>query len=70
MLSSTEAFVPVKTFAQLKPGCVIRSKAYPHLTGTFKFSGHGLCVIRLDATGRDSFCKLRDIEMKAEVPTC
>jgi hypothetical protein len=70
MTNSSEVFGPVKTFAQLKPGCAIRSAKYPNLTGIFKFEGHGLAVIRLDAMNRDSLCQLKDIHAKLEAPTC
>lgn len=70
MLTDAKEYAPVTSFAQLKPGCAIRSSKYPWLTGTFKFEGHGLAVIRLDVLGRDSLCELKDIEVKVEVPAC
>lgn len=70
MLTDSNEYAPVTRFAQLKPGCAIRSAKHPWMTGTFKFEGHGLAVIRLDALPRDSLCRLKDIEVKVEVPTC
>lgn len=70
MLNSKEHFKPVLSFAQLKPGCTIRSAKYPHLTGIFKFEGHGSAVIRMHGSDRDGLCSLRDIEVKVEVPAC
>ncbi len=56
---------PVNRFAQLKPGCEVRSKEYPNLTGTYRGEGLGYAVIRLDQLDRDSLCRIRDLEVKA-----
>lgn len=65
-MSSSDEWVPVRTFAQLKPGCAIRSTQHPHLTGVYRGNGHGLAVIRLDVYDVDRLCRPTELDVKLE----
>lgn len=61
-----EHWTPVRTFSQLKPGCLIRSAKHPSVTGTYRGNGHGLAIIRIDQLGSDRLCKPTELEVLLE----
>lgn len=61
-----EHWTPVRSFSQLKPGCLIRSAKHPSVTGTYRGNGHGLAVIRIDLLGADRLCNPTELEVLLE----
>lgn len=65
-MSKVGQWTQVRSFSQLKPGCLIRSAKHPSVTGTYRGNGHGLAIIRVDQIGADRLCKPTELEVLLE----